>query len=274
MWNRNWLGGATGVMVVCMAPVASSNKKSDARWWRALWERGSGVFNYLTRHGWVPLAALLLALLGFWGFIALASEVQEGETTAVDEWVFENIAGRYETIGKFGQEGGRDLTALGGSTVITLMVGFVTIFLLLRRQWKSAAFVVAAVFGGLVLSLVLKWFFDRARPDLFEHHSLTSTSSFPSGHSTNAAVTYLTLAILVAKLVKSTSMKAYILAAGLLVPLLVGLSRIFVGVHWPSDVLGGWLIGLAWGLLVYAAATYLQEHGAIEQEGEIAEEKL
>lgn len=242
--------------------------------WHALWKRFCTLFNYLTRHGWVPVAALLLALLGFWGFVELAGEVQEGETSAVDRWVFEHIAGRYATIGKFAQEGGRDLTALGGSTVITLMVSFVTIFLLLRRQWKSAAFVLVAVVGGLLISLLLKSFFDRARPDIFVHQSLTNSSSFPSGHATNAAVTYLTMAILMAKLVESTKMKAYILGAGLLVPMLVGLSRIFVGVHWPSDVLGGWLIGLAWGLLVYAAATYLQEHGAIEPEGEIAKEKV
>ena len=232
-----------------------------------------GTFEYLTRHGWMPVAALLLALAGFWGFVELAGDVQEGDTNRLDEWVFKTIAGRYDTTSHFWQEAGRDLTALGGTTVITLMVSGVTIFLLLRRQWKSAAFVLAAVLGGLAISLVLKEFYDRARPTIYEHQSLTSTSSFPSGHSANSAVAYLTMAILLAKLVESPKMKAYVLGGGLLIPLLVGLSRIFVGVHWPTDVVAGWLIGLAWGLFVYAAATYLQERGVIEQGGKIEEKQ-
>jgi len=249
--------------------AGTARARLKASWWRPAWERCRAAIDFMTRHGWVPLTAMLLALAGFWGFLELADDVQEGGTTAFDRWIFEHIAGRYETLGKFAQEGGRDLTALGGTTVITLMVAGVLVFLMLRRQWKSAAFVLAAVLGGLLISLLLKEFYDRARPDIYAHQSLTSTSSFPSGHSANAAVAYLTMAILMAKLVESTKMKAYILSAGLLIPLLVGLSRIFVGVHWPTDVLAGWLIGLAWGLFVYSAATYLQEHGAIEQEGEI-----
>lgn len=254
-------------------PAGAVRNQAKLTWWRSAWERCRAVTDYLTRHGWLPLAAMLLALAGFWGFIELADDVQEGETTAFDRWVFDHIAGRYETIGRFAQEGGRDLTALGGTTVITLMVSGVAIFLMLRRQWKSTAFVLAAVLGGLLLSLILKEFYDRSRPDIYAHHSWTSTSSFPSGHSANAAVTYLTMAILLSKLVESTKMKAYILTGGLLIPVLVGLSRIFVGVHWPTDVLAGWLIGLAWGLFVYSAATYLQEHGAIEQEGEIEQKQ-
>jgi undecaprenyl-diphosphatase len=252
---------------------AGAQRNLFASPWRSAWERALAVLDFLTRHGWVPLIAMLLALIGFWGFLELADDVQEGETNAFDRWVFEHVAGRYETIGKFAQEGGRDLTALGGTTVITLMVAGVTIFLLLRRQWKSAGFVLVAVLGGLAISLLLKEFYDRARPDIYAHQSHTSTSSFPSGHSANAAVAYLTMAILLAKLVESAKMKAYVLAGGLLIPLLVGLSRIFVGVHWPTDVLAGWLIGLAWGLFVYAAATYLQEHGKLEQEGEIEEKQ-
>ncbi len=241
---------------------------------RSVWNVLVGVFRYLMRHGWVPLAALMLAVVGLLGFVALAEEVRGGETGKFDDPVFGVIARFYTRLGPFWQEVGRDLTALGGTTVITLMVSFTALFLLLRRQWRSTAFLVVAVLGGLIISLLLKHFFDRARPDLFEHHSNTMTPGFPSGHSANSAVAYLAVAILLTKLVESVRMKAYILGVGLLIPLLVGLSRIALAVHWPTDVLAGWLIGLAWGLFVYAAATYLQQHGKLEQEGEMAEEQV
>lgn len=231
-----------------------------------LWIAWCSAYLWLARHGWVPLLALLLALGGLWAFVEIAEEVQGADAAQFDEWVFRHLA-VYDQAGGFWQESGRDLTALGGTTVITLMVTSVTLFLLLMRQWKSALFVVVAVVGGLTISLVLKDLYDRARPDLVVHQSHTMTSSFPSGHSTNAAVTYLTMAILLARLVHSARMKVYVLAVGLLIPLLVGLSRVFVGVHWPTDVIAGWLIGLSWGLFIYAMATYLQRHGAIEPEG-------
>ena len=126
---------------------------------------------------------------------------------------------------------------------------------------------VVAVVGGLAISLLLKDFYDRERPQLVPHQSHTMTASFPSGHSMNAAVTYLTMAILLAKLFESTRMKAYLLFIGLLVPFLVGVSRVFVGVHWPTDVAAGWLLGLSWGLLVWVVVTFLQKRGGIEPEG-------
>ena len=248
---------------------AAPRPRSGANWWRALLEHGRRGFEFLTRHGWLPIVALLLALGGLFAILGLTEEVIEGETTTIDRRLFQIIAGRYQKLGPVGQEAWRDLTALGGSTVIFLLTAGVVIFLLLRRQWRSAGFLLASVVGGLVISSLLKYWINRARPDLFEHGSHTITASFPSGHATNAAVAYLAIAILLTKLVESMRMKAYILAGGLLVPLLVGFSRVALAVHWPTDVLGGWLIGLTWGLLVYAAATYMQEHGALEQEGEM-----
>ena len=92
------------------------------------------------------------------------------------------------------------------------------------------------------------------------------TASFPSGHSMNAAVTYLTMAILLAKLFESTRMKAYLLFIGLLVPFLVGVSRVFVGVHWPTDVVAGWAVGAAWAILCSLVAARLQRRRTIERE--------
>ncbi len=201
--------------------------------------------------------------------MALADEVSDQETETVDVRLLQMIGGRYDTVGYFWQEVGRDLTALGGTTIITIMVTFVSLFLLLKRQWKSAIFVVVSVMGGLLISLLLKGYFARDRPDLFAHQSHTMTASFPSGHSANSAVAYLAMAVLLSKLVESPRMKAYIFAVGLFIPFLVGFSRVFLRVHWPTDVLGGWLLGLAWGLLVWGVVTFLQRKGAIEPEGDI-----
>lgn len=230
------------------------------------WAAWCTLYTWLARHGWVPLLALLLAAAGLWGFMEIADEVQDAQILHLDEWIFQRIA-VYDRAPRFWQESGRDLTALGGTTVITLMVTSVTLFLIFKRQWKSSLFVVVAVIGGLAISLLLKDFYDRDRPDLVTHQSHVMTASFPSGHATNSAVAYLTMAILLAKLVESPRMKAYILFIGLLIPFLVGLSRVFVGVHWPTDVFAGWLLGLSWGLFVHAAASYLQRHGALEPEG-------
>jgi len=218
------------------------------------------------------MAALFLALGGIWAFLEVADEVQEGEARHWDEPIFRAIAGWYSGLGGFWQEVGRDLTALGGTAVITLMVTCVTVFLLLWRHWRSAAFLVVSVVGGLLISLALKHYFNRDRPDIFEHGSETMTQAFPSGHSANSAVAYLAVAILLTKLARSPRMKAYILAVGFIVPLLVGFSRVALAVHWPTDVLAGWLLGLAWGLLVHAAASLLQRRGAIDAEGQITPE--
>ena len=237
---------------------------------RRAWGWCCGAAGFLTQHGWIPLASLLVAGVAAFAFLTLADEVVEGETLSFDKVVFNAIAGRYVGLDPFWQEVGRDLTALGGTAVVTLMTAGVTPFLVFRRQWRSAAFVFVAVVGGLLINLGLKAWFNRDRPDLFAHGSHTMTASFPSGHSANAAVAYLAMAILLAKLVESVRMKAYVLGVGLLIPLLVGLSRVALAVHWPTDVVGGWLVGLTWGLLVYAAATYLQRRGKIEPEGELA----
>lgn len=240
-------------------------------WLKTFITPAARVGRVISRRGWLPIIAILLAAAALLGFLSLADEVLAQETQTFDEQVFTAIAGQYEQVSTFWQEVGRDLTALGGVTVITLMTAGVTLFLLLRGQWRGAIFVLVSVLGGLAISLILKEVFSRDRPAIFDHRSHTMTASFPSGHSSNSAVAYLTMAILLAKLVNRPTMKGYIFAVGLLIPFLVGLSRVFLGVHWPTDVVAGWLVGLAWGMVVWGVATFLQRRGAIEQEGETSE---
>lgn len=190
--------------------------------------------------------------LGLWGFIALADEVLEGETGRFDERILLalRVAGDPgDPLGPVWLEGlARDVTALGSMGVLTLVALVVVGFLLLRGGWRRGLQVAAAVIGGSAAAWILKAIFDRPRPDLVPHATEVYTSSFPSSHSMMAAVVYLTLGALLAQVQPRRRLKAYVLvvAAGLTV--LVGVSRVYLGVHWPTDVLAGWSAGAAWAV--------------------------
>jgi undecaprenyl-diphosphatase len=136
--------------------------------------------------------------------------------------------------------------------------------LLLARKPRAAAFVGASVTGALLLSLGLKHLFHRPRPDLVPHLSYVVSSSFPSGHSMLSAAVYLTLGALLARLQANFVLKAYVLLWALFLAFLIGVSRVYVGVHWPSDVLGGWAAGATWAALCWLLARRLQRRGEVE----------
>jgi undecaprenyl-diphosphatase len=132
--------------------------------------------------------------------------------------------------------------------------------------------VLIATFGGLVISTGLKWIVDRDRPDVFEHRSHVYTQSFPSGHSMLSAVVYLTLGSLLTRLVPGRWQKLYILGVALFLTFLVGISRVYMGVHWPTDVLAGWTAGLVWAIICWLAARALQRRGKVEKDTEQTED--
>lgn len=148
----------------------------------------------------------------------------------------------------------RDLTALGGVTVLTLLTTLATIHLLLRREWSTAALVSITIISGTMISNTLKTIFERPRPELTAIAEY-GTGSFPSGHSTASAVVYLTLGLLLAHAAEKVSMKAFYLITAILLTFLVGLSRLYLGVHYPTDVAAGWSIGVAWALICSFVAT-------------------
>jgi undecaprenyl-diphosphatase len=160
-----------------------------------------------------------------------------------------------------------DITGLGSWTIVTLVTLAAVGFLAMQGRRSTALLLVAAIGGGTLLNNGLKFLFERARPDLVAHAVETQTSSFPSGHAMMAAVAYLTLGALLARTQNRPAARTYIVAAALLVTLLVGISRIYLGVHWPSDVIAGWCAGGAWALICWEIAKRLQRQGEIEKPG-------
>lgn len=221
-----------------------------------------------TRQEYFTLLLLLLTAGAIWAFIELADEVIEGETRAIDEAILRALREPGDPSQPLGpiwlEEVFRDFTALGGAGVLMALTLAVAGFLGLQRKYRSMGILLVAVGSGLVLSLLLKIGFDRPRPELVPHGTYTFTASFPSGHSMMAAVVYLTLGALLARTQAQKRMKTYILSVAVLVTLLVGISRVYLGVHWPSDVLAGWTAGAAWALLWWAVARWLQRHRYVE----------
>lgn len=233
---------------------------------------GNGPISWLAGHVNIVLVAVLLIVGGTWGFIELADEVRDGDTQRFDDWAVRAMRRADDPSRPIGPhwlpEVGRDLTALGGVAALTLTTAFVAGYLLIVRKYHAMWLVLAATLGGLLISTLLKHLIDRARPDLVPHLSHVYTSSFPSGHSMLSAVVYLTLGALLTRLSSERRVKLYFLAAALLLTFLVGVSRVYMGVHYPTDVLAGWTAGLVWALLCWLVARYLQRRGAVEKDAD------
>jgi undecaprenyl-diphosphatase len=230
--------------------------------------RFRSALRWVGNHELGSLLSVTALTAGTWVFIEVADEVREGDSQSIDRAILLSLREDGNLADPIGPhwlgEIGRDLTALGGVAVLTLVSVAVLGYLLLERKPRAAAFVAVAVAGALLLSTTLKGLFDRPRPDLVPHLSYVSTSSFPSGHSMLSAAVYLTLGALLARQEQSLALKAYFLIVALSLTLLVGLSRVYVGVHWPTDVVGGWAAGSAWAAGCWLLARWLQRRASLE----------
>jgi undecaprenyl-diphosphatase len=215
------------------------------------------------------MLALLTAMV--WGFAEIAEEVVEGDFKSIDEMLLLALRDSNDLSNPWGppwfEETMRDITALGSTVVLGLVSLAVIGFLLLLQRPKMALFVTVAVVGGLLLSTLLKLGFSRPRPELVPHGVQVYTASFPSGHSMQSASIYLTLGALIARNLPRRILKAYVLLLMILLTILIGFSRVYLGVHWPTDVLAGWTAGSAWALLCWLVAYWLQQRGRVEHTG-------
>lgn len=208
------------------------------------------------------LTVLLLMAAALWGFIELQDEVREGDPLLFDEQIllfFRAADDPGQLRGPVWMEKAwRDITSLGGGSVLTLITLGATGFFVLRRQWIPVAVMLLTVIGGAFVLIGLKGLYERERPQVTAHLVEEISSGFPSGHSTMAMVVYLTLAVMLAEFQKKRRIRVYILGYGILLALLVGISRIILGVHYPSDVAAGWTFGLLWALLGWIAVWLLK----------------
>jgi undecaprenyl-diphosphatase len=204
------------------------------------------------------IGVLLAVLCVVGGFLEMAGEIREKETRKFDETILLAMRVPGDTADPAGgprvEEMARDLTALGGVTVLTLvtLTAFGTALFAGRRKlaWLGLAFVVS----GSAMGSILKSGYDRPRPELFEHGVAVTSASFPSGHSMMSAIVWLTLGILVARTRARRRERVFIVVISCSITLLVGVSRIYLGVHWPTDVAGGWMLGAAWALIFWLVA--------------------
>lgn len=206
------------------------------------------------------VSALLAVALALLMFAHIAEEVGEGETRAFDTAVL--LAMRtgdlHDPIGPAWFElAVRDITALGGYAVLTLVTLIAVGFLVTTKKYADALLLFVSIVGADILSETLKVGFARPRPDLVAHVVEVSSASFPSGHAMVSAATYLTIGALLARVQEERRVKTYIHAAAVALALMIGASRVYLGVHWPTDVLAGWCLGAAWSIFCVTIASWL-----------------
>lgn len=212
--------------------------------------------------------AFVAIALGTAGFLALATGVRGGCSDAIDErglLLFRTAGNPSDPIGPLWvEEAVRDVTALGGLTVIALALFVLWLVDMLRHRYRAANYHLFAVLLGVGLMFWLKALFERPRPDLVPHHAPILTHSFPSGHAATAALAHLTIGILIARGCATRRFRILTLSLAVLISLAVGTSRIYLGVHWPTDVAAGWIAGAAWAWLVAIGESALVSRGRIE----------
>lgn len=222
---------------------------------------------WFARGDLAVLLAVLAAVLGVLVFLVVADRVMDGPPGHLDEWLLRALREPSDPSDPLGprwlEEAGRDVTALGGYTVLTLLVGLVTGYLLAARRAAAAGLILVSTLGGVLLSQLLKGFYARPRPGLVPHLARVATESFPSGHAMLSAVVYLTLGALLARLIGGRWARLYFVGAAIVLTGLVGASRVYLGVHYPTDVVAGWAAGLSWAVLCWLGGRTLQRYGVL-----------
>ena len=217
----------------------------------------------------MPFVLTIAGLLFAFGFIA--QEVVKGKTLAFDREVMLALRSSAESRVPIGPtwlpEAARDLTSLGSIIVLVIITLAVVGYLFLAGRSAVAWLTLIAVFGGIVLSESAEVCVRTRSPDVVNPLARVFTTSFPSGHATLSAITYLTIGAILARSQPLSTISVYFLSLAAFLTLVIGVSRIYLGVHYPTDVLAGRCIGAAWAIGCWAIMTYLQSVGQVESPG-------
>jgi undecaprenyl-diphosphatase len=232
-------------------------------------------FRKLERRELTWLIAGVGACLLLWGFLALASEVMEGDTSTLDTRILVALRKADDPSRPIGpswvETALLDVTALGGPTVLGLVVLSVVGFLALQERYRTAVGVLATAGSGEIANYAMKNLFLRPRPDVVLHLRDVTSTSFPSGHAMESAIIYLTLGAMLMRLADRRVTKIYCMGIAIFLTLLVGVSRVYLGVHYPTDVVAGWMFGFFWASLCWIVAKRFERETGVAEERQKAE---
>lgn len=231
-----------------VAPTSPSHTRGKSRlaWdiiFRLLRLIRSRVRNAYAVFGIFLLSGAAVAIAFTWVFSEIAERVRAGSTQGLDETVMRWI-GQHQYPGV--QTAMLEITSLGTGTVVAMIVLIAGMFLWLNQHKHSAILLLVATLGGLVLNELLKIGFDRPRPQVFKWGTYAVSSSFPSGHAMSSIIVYGTVAYLAARLQRNVASRIATLVFAALIIVAICASRLYLGVHYPSDIVAGLVIGLAW----------------------------
>ena len=202
-------------------------------------------------------------------FLALAWLVRRGSLDGFDRSLLlamRHADDRDRALGpEWLREAAAEWTALGGYPIMAVLCLVAIVGFALAGRRRAAFFATVSLAGGALVSSGLKLLFARPRPDLVEHLDKIFTSSFPSAHAMMSTVTYLTLAAMLATVVERCRVTTFAFAVAGAIAVLVGVSRVYLGVHWPTDVVAGWGVGVAWASACWLVADRLRATRTIEE---------
>lgn len=258
--------------------LRSERREGTRGRWKLFWNLvfsalrfiGKRAHGFYTTVGLFLLAGVLVAIAGVMLFVQLAGSVREGATQTFDESVMRWVGAHplRDTLQPIMVE----ITMLGTGSVVMAVVAVSGLFLWLTRHKHSAVLLLVATFTGLILNNLLKMGFDRPRPRLFEWGTHAMTSSFPSGHAMSAATVYVTVAYLAARLQRRRWARWATVIFALVVVVLIAVSRVYLGVHYPSDVAAGVVLGTAWAgfcmAMLEAIQLFARRAGTVAQQAQ------
>ena len=217
----------------------------------------------------VVLLALVVFALSGWILTEVSNHVTEGTSQRYDERILHYLRADNDPTNPIGplwlEQVWRDLTALGSPSVLFLVTLGVAGYLVICRQYRLVGLLFLTIVGGATITYAMKTYFNRPRPEFMSSLVYESSPSYPSGHSMLSTVVYLTLGSLLAHTVSRMRYKCYFMVVALLFTLLVGISRVYLGVHYPTDVLAGWSTGCMWAIICWLAIHSLQNRGALKK---------